>query len=90
MSYKCKCKFDGRKCNSNQGWNNNKCRCECKKLHICEKDYIQNPATCSCKNDKYLASTIDDSLITYDEVIGVEPKSNNKEIIPANFYEKIL
>ena len=25
----CKCKFDGRKCNSNQKWNNNKCRCEC-------------------------------------------------------------
>ena len=24
-----KCKFDGTKCNSNQWWNNNKCRCEC-------------------------------------------------------------
>ena len=22
-------KFDGRKCNSNQKWNNDKCRCEC-------------------------------------------------------------
>ena len=21
----CKCKFDGRKCNSNQKWNNDKC-----------------------------------------------------------------
>ena len=40
---KCKCKFDGRKCNSNQKWNNNKCRCEWKnpKRHnACEKDYI--------------------------------------------------
>ena len=27
---KCKCKFDGRKYNSNQKWNNNKCWCECK------------------------------------------------------------
>ena len=27
---KCKYKFDGRKCNSNQKWNNNKCRWECK------------------------------------------------------------
>ena len=25
ISSKCKCKFDGRKCNSNQKWNNNKC-----------------------------------------------------------------
>ena len=25
ISCKCKYKFDGRKCNSNQKWNNNKC-----------------------------------------------------------------
>ena len=25
ISCKCKCKFDGRKCNSDQCWNNNKC-----------------------------------------------------------------
>ena len=25
MSCECKCKFDGRKCNSDQWWNNNKC-----------------------------------------------------------------
>ena len=24
----CKCRFDGRKCNSDQWWNNNKCLCE--------------------------------------------------------------
>ena len=24
------CKFDSRKCNSNQKWNNNKCQCECR------------------------------------------------------------
>ena len=24
IQYKCKCKFDGRKCNSNQNFNNNK------------------------------------------------------------------
>ena len=50
VSCKCKCKFDGRKCHSNQKWNNSKCQCECIKHHICEKDYILNPATCSCKN----------------------------------------
>ena len=30
ISCECKCKLDGRKCNSNQCWNNDKCRCECK------------------------------------------------------------
>ena len=34
--------------------------------HIYEKDYIWSPATCSCENDKYLASFTDDSVITYD------------------------
>ena len=40
ISCEYKNKFDGRKCNSNQKWNNNECRCDCKKHHICEKDYI--------------------------------------------------
>ena len=30
VSCQCTCKFDGRKCNLNQKWNNNKCRCEFK------------------------------------------------------------
>ena len=38
-----KCKFDGRKWNSDQWCNNNKSHCECKKRHICEKEYICNP-----------------------------------------------
>ena len=40
ISCECKCQFDGRKCNSDQRWSNNKCRCECEKRHVCEKDYI--------------------------------------------------
>ena len=28
ISCKCKCRFDGRKCNSDQRWNNDKCWCE--------------------------------------------------------------
>ena len=40
ISCECKCKFDTRKCNSNQNWNNDKCPCRCEKHHICEKDYI--------------------------------------------------
>ena len=41
-----------------------------KKYRICEKDYIWNPATCSCENGKYLASIIDDSVITCVGIIG--------------------
>ena len=37
----------GKKYNSDQWWNNKKCLCECKKPHVCEKDYVWNPATCS-------------------------------------------
>ena len=64
MSCECKWKFDGKKCNSNQKWNNNKCWCNFKKHHICEKDCIWSPVTCSCENDKYLPSVIGDSVIT--------------------------
>ena len=55
ISCECKCKFDGRKYNSNQKSNNDKCRCECKnpgKHFVCEKDYIWNPATRSCENGR--------------------------------------
>ena len=41
--------------------NNNK-----KKHRLCEKYYIWNLAACSCKNGKYVASTLDDSVIMCD------------------------
>ena len=40
ISCECKCKFDDRKCYSNQNCNNDTCICECKKHDICEKYYI--------------------------------------------------
>ena len=49
ISCECKCRFDGKKCNSDQWWNNDKCLCESKKRHACEKDYIWNPATLVAK-----------------------------------------
>ena len=55
ISCKCKSEFDGRKCNSNQNWNNDRCRYKCKNHHIWENDYIWDHATCSCENGKYLA-----------------------------------
>ena len=61
-SCECKCKFNRRKCNSNQKWNNNKSQCECKNHHIWEKDYILNPNKWTCENGKYLASITDNSI----------------------------
>ena len=75
ISCECKCRFNGEKCNSDQWWNNDKCLCECKKRHVCEKDYIWNPATYSCQNGKYLGSIMDDSAITCDEIIDVDADS---------------
>ena len=64
-------------------WNNDKCRCGCKKHHICEKDYIWNTATCSWENGKYLASIIGDSVVTCDEIrdadADAEVNSNDEE-----------
>ena len=67
ISCKCRCNFDGRKCNSDQCWNN--CWCESKKHHYVEKIIFGIPTTCSCENRKYLASIMDDSAITGDEII---------------------
>ena len=36
-------------------WNEDKCRCECKKLidkGMCDKGFIWNPSNCECEYDK--------------------------------------
>ena len=83
VSCECKCKVNGRECNYNQTWNNDKCWCECKKHHIYEKD-IWNLATCSCRDGKYLVSISDDSLITCDEIIDME----ETKTVTTSFNEK--
>ena len=35
--------------------------------NIYKKDHIWNPSTCSSENGRYLASIVDDSVITCDE-----------------------
>ena len=40
MPCECKCKFDGKKYNSNQKLNNNKCRYECRKYHVYHVIYM--------------------------------------------------
>ena len=83
ISCECKCRFGGRKCNSDQWCNNDKSQCECKKRNVCEKDYVWNPSRCNCKNGKYLANIMVDSAIMCDEVIesyGEETKFNEKRV----------
>ena len=75
-----------KKCNSGQGGNKDKCRCECKKRHACEKDYVLNPTTRYCENGKYLASVMDDSTITCDEII--ESYDEETKTILTNITEK--
>ena len=45
ISRECKCRFDGRKCNSNQ-WSNNDN--ECKTHRVLEKDYCWDPSAFNC------------------------------------------
>ena len=85
ISFKCKCKFDDRKCNSNQKWNNDKYRCECENLkehHVCKKYHIWNPAA------NYSASIIDDSVVKCDKIIDTTRTVPTKTV-PANFNEKV-
>ena len=86
ISYKRKCKFDARKCNSDQWYNNDKCQCEFKKYCVCEKNYAWNPATWSCENEKCLASIMDDSATACDEII--ESYDEETKTIPTNFNGK--
>ena len=60
-----------------------------------KKYYVWNPATYNCKNGKYLASVIADSVIMCDEIIyttkTVSTKTASTPIVPtkvtsANFY----
>ena len=87
ISCECNCKFDGRKFNLNQKWNNDKCRCRVKnqkELHLRKKNYIWDSATCGYEIGIYLASIIDDSVITCDEIIEetrtILTYFNNKQV----------
>ena len=77
ISCECNCRFDERKCNSDQWWNNDRCWCKCKKRHVCEKNYIWNPATSSCENGNYLVIITDDSAIASADIMKPYNKETN-------------
>ena len=84
ISCKSKCKFDGRKWNLNQKWNNDKFRCECKnpkESNVCKKKlYLESCYMC-CENGKYLASA--ESIGTTN---AVPTKTVQAKITSINFY----
>ena len=52
---KCKCRLDASVCNNKQGWNEDKCKVECKELidkEMYDKGFIWNPSNCECECDK--------------------------------------
>ena len=67
-----------------------------KKKHCgCKKNYTWNPATCSCKNGKFIGSIIGDSVVLWDEIIDTTKTVPTKSTLTkavltkctsANFY----
>ena len=81
-----------KKCNSNQKWNKDKCRCECKNLrkrHMCEKNFIWNSSTCTCENGKCSGSIIGDEIIKVTRTTPTKPLST-ETISAETFATKIV
>ena len=55
-----------------------------KKRNVYKKGNVSNPATCTCENEKYLASIMDDSAIISDEVTDADDETKT---ISTNFNE---
>ena len=59
--------------------------------HVCKNGCIWNPATCSCKNGKYLVSIIEDSVITCDEIIErTKTTTKKKKCSNKKFFNNFL
>ena len=56
------------------------------KTNAWHKDFIWNPTTCSSQNGKYIANTMDDSVIKYDEIMESCDKETKKFL--TNFIEE--
>ena len=53
-----------------------------------EKAYIWNPVACSCENDKYVGSVIDDSVIKCRRKKTIPSKTVRTETVPGSFSKK--
>ena len=91
VSYQCKYKVDGKKCNSNRNWNKNKCQSECKSLrkhNLYIKDYIWNSSKYTYENSKCLENLTRDSVITCDKITLVTKTVLTKSISIKNHSSK--
>ena len=60
-------------------------------VNVSVKIQIFNPATCRCKNCKYLTSIIDDSVITCDEIMEELFKNySNSNCSNKKYFNKLL
>ena len=67
----CKCKFSSTLCNSKQKWDNKSREYQCKNYRTYKKNYIWNPITCICENDKHLKSIDSTSVKTCNDITSV-------------------
>ena len=68
--------------------NLDRCARSCNILNDLKKDYIWNPATCTCKNGKYVVSVIGDSVITCDEIIEATKSTSNRNRSSKKYFKK--
>ena len=102
---KYKCRLNSSVCNNKQGWNKDKCRCECKELigkGICGNGFIWNPSNCNCECDKScgIGEYLDHKNCKFRQKITGEDSKNideNEMIynetldeIPLNDYKKCV
>ena len=91
VSCDCKCRLNSTACNSNQKWNNKMGQWECKNYYKCKNYHSWNPATCNCKNGKYLECIIDESVIMCSEIVNVTGNMSTivTSIVSINFDDKM-
>ena len=56
-----------------------------KSIIYVKKDYIWNPATCSCENGKYFTSIVDNSVIMCNDIIDAEERKTIPKILSKKF-----
>ena len=87
LSCECKCRFDGKNEIQINGEITINVDVSVEKfMYVKKNEYVWNLSKCICESEKYLASIMDDSMITYDGVINLYDEKI--KTIPTNFYEK--
>ena len=74
-SCKCVCKINSSVCSEKQGFNKNKCRCECLINKKCQYDFVCNYSNCECEYRKSA------KLIVEEECEEINEFTQNKTII---------